>query len=231
MHFQVRCNFWAGVRAESPLLIGVMPFGMIYGVLAISSGMPSEMAQLMSSVVFAGSAQFMTVQLLHAGTPLLMVVLTAFVINLRHALYSASIAPYVRKLPTGWKCLLAYLLTDEAYAVTMNHYNQKEEIGDHDHWFFLGAGLTLWISWQASTALGIFLGAQVPESWQLDFALPLTFIALVAPSLKERAGLVAAVSSGVVSVLAIGLPFRIGIIIAAAVGVLAGSLVSRGKNS
>ena len=104
------------------------------------------------------------------------IVLTTFVVNLRHALYSASVAPYLKRLNSGWKMLLAYLLTDEAYAVAITHYAQGGN-GTRKHWYFFGAGLTLWTSWQASTAVGILLGAQVPASWSLDFTLPLTFIA------------------------------------------------------
>ncbi len=223
--------FFHGVRDELPLLVGVVPFGMIYGVLAVGSGLPRDMAQLMSSVVFAGSSQFMIVQLLAANTPLVMVVLTAFVINLRHMLYSASIAPYLRHLSRGWKWLLAYLLTDEAYAVSVTHFQRKGSREAYDHLYFLGAGLALWTSWQASTALGIFLGAQIPAKWQLDFALPLTFIALVTPSLKNRAGLVAAITSGLVAVLAFGLPYRLGIILASLAGILAGGWLSRRRQT
>jgi 4-azaleucine resistance transporter AzlC len=200
---------------------------MIYGVLALGAGLNAATAQAMSSVVFAGSAQFMTVQLLAGSTPLVVVVLTAFVINLRHALYSASVAPYLRGLPAGWKALLAYLLTDEAYAVAITRYQGKHQAGPTDHWYFLGAGLALWTAWQISTGVGIFLGAQVPDSWQLDFALPLTFIALVVPALRDRAALLAALAGGVVAVLAVGLPFKLGLIVAALVGILAGMLGER----
>src|SRR5512141_2279371 len=109
-------EFWLGVREELPILLGVVPFGMIYGILALSAGLSVADAQAMSSVVFAGSAQFMTANLVIAAAPGIVIILTGFVINLRHALYSASIAPYTKHLPIGWKAVLAYLLTDEAYA-------------------------------------------------------------------------------------------------------------------
>ncbi len=194
-------SFWAGVRAELPLLIGVFPFGMIYGALALSAGLSPTAAQLMSSIVFAGSAQFATAQLVHDAAPGLVIVVTIAVINLRHMLYSASMAPYVKNLSTRWKSLLAYLLTDEAYAATITHY-QAEGTTPTSQWFFLGAGAALWTTWQASSALGIFLGAAIPASWPLDFALPLTFIAMVIPALKDRPGVAAAVTGGVVSLLA-----------------------------
>ncbi len=223
-----RSEFIAGVKAELPILLGVLPFGLIYGVLASGAGLPASLAQAMSSIVFAGSAQFIAAQLIGAGTPALVLILTTLVVNLRHMLYSASVAPYVKHLRPQWKWLLAYLLTDEAYAVTILHYQETDDAPlAHQHWFFLGAGLALWSTWQASTAVGIFVGAQVPASWSLDFTLALTFIALVVPALKDRAGWVAALVGGTVAVLAAGLPFKLGLILAALIGILAGLAAER----
>jgi predicted branched-subunit amino acid permease len=156
-----RSEFFDGIKGELPILLGVAPFGMIYGVLARGAGMSAWDAQAMSSVVFAGSAQFMLVQLINLGTPALMMILTGLIINLRHALYSASISPYTKHLSPLWKAGLSYLLTDEAYAVVVMHYQKKTDI-KYKHWFFLGAGLVLCELLQLSTAAGIFLGAQVP---------------------------------------------------------------------
>lgn len=222
-------NFWAGVRAEIPLLIGVFPFGLIYGALALNAGLPASAAQMMSSIVFAGSAQFVTSQLVHELTPGFIIVLTIAVINLRHVLYSASLAPYVASLPMRWKALLSYLLTDEAYAPTILHY-EKEGLTPFSHWFWLGAGFSLWFIWQISTGLGIFLGAAIPESWSLDFALPLTFIAMVVPVLKSRPAVLAALSAGAVALAASTLPYKIGLILAALVGISVGTVLE-GKRS
>ncbi len=206
-----RQQFLNGVRDELPILVGVIPFGMIYGILALSAGLNPLDAQAMSSVIFAGSSQFMTVRLLQAGTPALVIVLTGFMINLRHALYSATLAPYTRNLSARWKALLSYLLTDEAFAVAVLHY-QREGTTPNGHWYFFGAGLALWTSWQVSTAVGIFLGAQVPASWGLDFTLPLTFIALVVPSLKDRAGIVTAVVASLAALAFFSLPYKLGLV-------------------
>ena len=216
-----RSEFFNGIKDILPILLGVLPFGLIYGVSARSAGLPVIAAQSMSFIVFAGSAQFVTVQLISAGIPVSIIILTACLLNLRHALYSASLAPYVKQLPRRWKALLAYVLTDEAYAVTIIHYRQSGEI-DYKHWYFLGAGLTLWTVWQISTAIGIVLGANVPASWSLDFALPLTFIALVIPSLRTRAEWIAAATAGVVAVLAAGLPLNLGLLVATFVGMAIG---------
>ncbi|MGE5549388.1 MAG: AzlC family ABC transporter permease [Bacteroidota bacterium] len=227
-----RHEFLAGVRDELPILLGVMPFGMIYGALALGAGLKALAAQAMSSVVFAGSAQFITVQLIRAGVPAAVIVLTVFVVNLRHALYSASVAPHLKPLNPLWKCLLAYLLTDEAYAVAITRYNREDARlapPPYAHWYFLGAGITLWSSWQLSTAVGIFLGAQIPAGWSLDFTLALTFIALVFPAVKDRAGLCSALSAGLVAVLAYGLPYKLGLVLAAFTGIAVGLLAERKK--
>jgi len=222
-------NFWAGVRAEIPLLIGVFPFGLIYGALALNAGLSKTASQFMSSIVFAGSSQFITAQLVHESVPGLVIVLTIAVVNLRHMLYSASLAPYLASLPTRWKALLSYLLTDEAYAPTIIHY-EKEGITPYAHWFLLGAGFSLWFIWQVSTAVGIFLGAAIPESWSLDFALPLTFIAMVVPVLKNQPAIAAALSAGVVALIAFSLPYKLGLILAALVGIAVGTLLEGRKS-
>lgn len=233
-------EFRSGIQAELPILIGVAPFGMIYGALALQAGIPPAAAQAISAVVFAGSAQIVLTQLVHTGTPAVVMILTVVVINLRHALYSASVAPYVQHLSTAWKLLLSYLLTDEAYVVTILHYEQTEPgaagkggesdltpATDQRHWFYLGAGLALWTCWQLSTAVGIFLGAAVPASWGLEFTLALTFIALVVPNLKSRATVAAALTAGLAAVLAYSLPYKLGLMVAALIGVLAGLAVDR----
>lgn len=219
-----RTEFCAGIRAALPLLIGVSPFGTIYGVLALGAGMSAGAAQAMSVIVFAGSAQFVITQLIGLGTPWGVIVLTAFVVNVRHVLYSVSIAPHLQSLPSFWKALLSYLLTDEVYAVAITRYNHHAG-GAHRHWFFLGAGLTLWCGWQVSTAVGLLLGGQVPARWSLDFTLPLIFIALVVPAMKDRADVAAALTAGGVAMLAAGLPLKLGLVAAALAGILGGLTV------
>jgi 4-azaleucine resistance transporter AzlC len=182
------------------------------------------MAQAMSAVVFAGSAQFVIAQLVGGGAPALVIILTAFIVNLRHALYSASMAPHLKRLSWPWKGLLSYLLTDECYAMAITRFNDATA-GPYPHWFFLGAGLALWSCWQVSTAAGIFLGAQLPATDWLEFALPLTFIALVVPALKDRAAVAAAVTAGVMSIVGGGLPLKLGLVAAALLGIGSGAVV------
>lgn len=214
-------QFLKGVKDTLPILIGVAPFGMIYGVMAVKAGLTAAAAQAMSVILFAGSSQFMVVQLISAGTPWLVIVTTAFIINLRHALYSASIAPHIRRLSPLWKGLLAYTLVDEAYAIGITHFEQNGS-KELQHWYLFAAGLALWTCWQASTALGIFLGAQIPAEWSLDFTLALTFIALVVPALKDRPLVLAALSAGITAAAAHQLPYKFGLILAALVGISVG---------
>ncbi len=222
-----KAEFWAGVQAELPIILGVVPFGMIYGVLALAAGLPPLLAQAMSSVVFAGSAQFIGVQLIGAASPIAVLWLTTFMVNVRHMLYSASLSPYIKHLSGFWKWLLAYLLTDEAYVVAVLHYADREKPAQNKHYYFLGAGLTLWVSWQVSTAVGIFLGTQIPDSWSLDFTLALTFVGMIVPSLKKRPFLFAAFSAGLVAVLAAGLPFKLDLLAAALTGITVGTITYR----
>ncbi len=224
---QPRDQFIAGLRAELPILLGVAPFGLIFGAIAVAAGLPATLAQAMSSVIFAGSAQFIAAELIAVATPAFVLLTTTFIVNLRHLLYSASLAPYVRGLPLRWKMVLAYLLTDEAYAVTIIHYTESDSPAATRHWFFLGAGLALWTTWQLSTAVGIFLGAAIPASWSLDFALALTFIGIVIPTLRDRPHAGAALGAGLVAVLAAGWPYKLGLMGAALTGILVGVVLER----
>lgn len=222
-----RREFLSGVRAELPILVGVVPFGLIFGALAVSAGLPPLLAQGMSSVIFAGSAQFIGAGLMADGAPALVLLATTLFVNLRHLLYSASLAPHVGHLPLRWRMLLAYLLTDEAYAVTILHYTESDSPPAARHWFFLGAGLTLWLGWQISTAAGVLLGAAVPPSWSLDFALPLTFIGMIVPTLRDRPHVGAALAGGVVAVLAAAWPYKLGLMAAALIGIAVGVALER----
>lgn len=227
MQSPARDEFWAGIRAELPIVFGVAPFGMIFGAVAVSAGLPASLAQAMSAVIFAGSAQFIAVELIAVQTPVIVLLTTTFIVNLRHLLYSASLAPHVRRLPLRWKMLLAYLLTDEAYAVVIIRYTEGKSPPPVRHWFYLGAGLTLWSVWQITTAIGILLGAQIPASWSLDFALALTFIGLVVPSLRDRPQAGAALAAGLTAVVAAALPYRLGLMAAAITGIVVGVSLER----
>lgn len=220
--------FWLGVRALLPMHLGVMPFGVIYGIVALQSGIPPLAAVLMSSIVFAGSAQFLLAQLVGVGAPALLMVGAAGVVNLRHALYSASVAPVLGHLPWRWKLLLAYLLTDEAYAAAIPHLLASPR-GAQAHWILFGAGFTLWAGWQVATVVGVVVGSRLPNNLSLDFALPLTFIAIVVPLLTDRRRIAVAVLSGMLAVLLAGLPYKLGLFCAALAALLLAAVPPRSE--
>ena len=260
-------EFLAGCRDDAPLLLGVAPFGMIYGIAALAAGVPAWLAQLASAVVFAGAAQLVIVQMLAAGAGFVPIALTSGLLNLRHVLYSASMAEYVRHLPRRWRLLLAYVLTDEAYAVAVLRYQRRETATtppggsrasresaseasadtlaaapgkaahaeaphaspseDLRHWYFLGAGFTLWAGWQLSTAAGLLFGATIPAEWELDFAVPLTFIALLTLLLRERAGQAAALVAALGALAFAALPYKLGLVAAIVLGLAAGAWTVR----
>jgi 4-azaleucine resistance transporter AzlC len=226
-----RSEFLAGIRAELPITLSVSPLGLIYGVLAVSAGMPPALAIASSSIVFAGSAQFIGAQLIGGGAPALVIWATTFIVNLRHLLYSAALGPYTVHLSRPWRWLLAYLLTDEAYVVTAVYYEQTDTPLALRHYFWLGSGLTLWSGWNLTTAVGVLFGTQMPASWSLDFTLALTFIGMVVPLCRYRPNLAAALVAGAVAVLANGLPYRLGLMLAALTGIAAGVLVEQWRGT
>ncbi|NMB58032.1 MAG: AzlC family ABC transporter permease [Chloroflexi bacterium] len=226
MNTTTRSQFFRGVRDLLPILLGVMPFGLIYGIAAVNAGIPPLQAFLMSSVVFSGSAQFAATQLIANGALASVVIFSIIVVNLRHVMYSATISPHFKGMTIGWKTFLSYLLTDEAFAMTVTRFNEEPEM-PHKNWYFLGAGMALWVTWQVSTAVGVFAGGQVPANWSLDFTIALTFLALSVPSIRDRSTAVAAVVGGVAAVLLRGMPFQLGLVTAAILGIAAGYGVDR----
>jgi len=221
-----RSEFLAGVRAESPLLLGVVPFGLIFGVLGLAVGLPAWAVMLSSSLIFGGSSQVVFAQLWGVATPPLVSVTTVGVVNLRHLLYSAAVAEYLRALPWRWKLLLAYLLTDEAFAAAIKRLRDGPATPQR-HYFLFGTGLTLWSGWQLSTLGGILLGAAIPASWSLDFSIALTFIALLVLSVHRRSDAWAAVAAAATVLPALVLPHKLGLLVAAGVGIVCGLAMSR----
>jgi 4-azaleucine resistance transporter AzlC len=221
-------EFINGTRGAIPLLLGTAPFGLIYGTLAVTAGLSNAAAMVMSLLVFAGSAQFIAVGLVAAGAPVVIIVFTTLVVNLRHMLYSATLLPYLRTLPQRWRIPLAFWLTDEAFAVSVVRYRQE----DHSplkHWYQLGASLAMYANWQFWCALGLLLGSRIPDatSWGLDFAMPVTFIGMTIPFVKNKPALICVISAGAVSLMTGFFPFKLGLIVAALAGVAAGLLTEK----
>jgi 4-azaleucine resistance transporter AzlC len=216
----------AGARDTFPMLVGAAPFGVIFGTLAIGSGLPVWLALGMSLLVFGGSSQFVAVSLISSGTALPVIWLTTLVVNLRHALYSASLLPYARELPARWRWALAFWLTDETFAVVENQLRHHADPKD-GAWYWLGSSLAMYFNWQVWTIVGVVLGQSVPvlATLGLDFAMVATFAAIVAMQLRARPVLFAAVVAGTVALLARDLPYKLGLLLAAVAGVATGVLV------
>ena len=213
-----------GVRAIVPVLIGVVPFGLVAGLTAVQTGQGWLGAVVFSLVVYAGAAQLAALDLLGDGTSVLVVVLTALVINSRFILYSASLAPSLAQVPRGRRLLGSYLLTDQAYAVSLVRF--RSPVDAPGRWrFYLGASTVMWVTWQLSTVLGALVGGAVPSQVPLSFAVPLAFLALLVPTVTDRPTAVAAVVSGVVVVAAYPLGTA-AFPLAAVCGIAAGSLLA-----
>lgn len=201
-------------------------FGVISGVAMVGAGLSPFLAAAMSLIVFAGTAQLAALQLVAAGTPLGVIVLAGLILNLRFVLYSLSVSPYLRRLPRGARWLAAYFLSDNGYAHTIARtVSRPDEPGHAD--YFMGACAAVWVTWQAATLAGIVLGAGIPASWSLEFVVVLTFTALAVASVRDLAGGAAALAAGATALAATGLPFRLGLIAAAAAGVAAGMTAER----
>ncbi|WP_299265564.1 AzlC family ABC transporter permease [Halorientalis sp.] len=220
-----REDFARGVREVAPLLLGVAPFGLVAGIAAANAGLDLTQAVGMSVIVFAGASQLAALDLIGRDAPLSVVVLTAVVINLRMLMYSASIAPHFRTFATRLKAGLAYLLTDQAYALSIASYRGERSVDRAA--YYIGVALTLWVVWQVTTAAGVVLGTGVPDAWGLEFAVPLVFLALLVPAMEDGPTTVAGLAGGTIAVAGAGLPLNLGLLVGASVGIVAGLVAER----
>lgn len=229
--FTRRGEFIAGFKDTIPLVLGAIPFGIIFGASAINAGLSPAAAMGMSLFVFAGSAQFLGANLVNQGAALGVVVLTTFVVNLRHALYSASLAPYVKRLSHLWLLPLGFWLTDETYAIVIHHYRRDDE-SPYKHWYYFGSALFMYINWNLCTAIGVIAGQQVSElgTLGLDFAMVVTFIGIIVPLIINRPMLLCALVSGAAGVLTYDMPNKLGLMVAAVLGIAAGVIAETTQN-
>jgi len=217
-------TFAEGFGKMAPILPSLVPFGMIAGVSAAEAGLDVAAGLLQSVIVFAGAAQIAMTQLIGQDALPLVIVATGLVINLRFIMYSASMAPHIHDLPAPQRWLFAYFLTDQCYAIAITRFTALRERPSAAARlrFFLGAAIPMASVWHVSAAAGYFLGSGVPDSWQLKFGIPLSFMALMVPAVQDRPSIAAAVVGGGVAVLAGGLPYNLGLMLAAVLGIAAG---------
>ena len=207
-----RAELAAGARAVAPMLVGVIPFGLVAGATPATTGLGGGVSIGLSTIVFAGASQLAAADALADGGSALVAVIAACTINLRLLLYSASLAPHLAAVPLRRRLLMGYLLTDQAYAVSITRWTSEARRAaeggpaapglEHKVPYYLGAALLLWANWQVCTVVGVVIGSAVPDSLPLDFAVPLVFLVLLVPAITTRPALVAALAGGLVALFA-----------------------------
>lgn len=223
-----RREFLEGIRDTLPLMLGVVPFGLAYGIVGLHVGLTPIETLAMSLLVFAGAAQFVSLPMFAEGTGLLMISFTALLINLRHLLMGASLAPYMSKLSLPFKALLTFGMADETYAITIS----RVQTHGYSAAYQLGSNTAGYVTWASSTLAGILLGSRIsnPLAWGIDFAMPATFLALLVPRLIDRVSLIVCLVAAIVSVAAaIYIPGKWYIIVACVVAIGCGGLLERGN--
>jgi branched chain amino acid efflux pump len=221
-------DFRAGFIEMLPACVGLIPFGLVCGVGALAAGANWLGALGMSTIIFSGAAQILAAQLVAADAPLAVIILTCLVLGLRFLMYSAAMAPYLKSLSTRWQNTLAFLLTDQAFAASIRRFH-ADDAPHAAAAHFLGAGVALWSFWQVTTMIGFLAGNLIPSSWSLEFAVPLCFIALVAPLLRNAPTIVAAVTAGIAVLALAGLPMRLNLIAAGVLGIAAGTITDMAR--
>lgn len=225
---ETRQALWRGVRDSMPFTIVVVPFGMLFGVVGTEAGL--NLAQVMgfSFLVIAGASQFAALQLMTENAPVLVVVASALAVNLRMAMYSASLAPHLGPAPVWQRALIAYMNVDQTYALAVQRYEAEPSMPIPARVaFFFGTCLPIVPLWYAATLLGALAGSAIPPEWGLDFAVPITFLALVAPALRTVAHVFAALTSVAVALLFAGLPWNLGLLAAGLSGMIVGAEIER----
>jgi predicted branched-subunit amino acid permease len=215
-------DFRDGFLEMLPAAVGLVPFGIVCGVGAAAAGASWLTSLGMSAIIFSGAAQIVAAQMIAADAPFLVIVLTTSVLGLRLLMYSAAIAPYMKPLPERWQRALAFMLSDQVFAAAIRRFHIDDDrvaAGRH----FLGSGFALWLAWQVSCMLGYFAGNLIPAAWSLEFAVPLCFIALVAPLYRDSPTILAAATAGIAVLALAHLPMRLNLMAAGVLGILIGT--------
>ena len=222
--------FKSGSLDIAPHLLSVVPFGIIFGAIGVELGFDPYLVYATSLIIFGGASQIVFVQLLSGGASALIAVTSVGVINSRHMLYGAVLSEYLNKLSLIKKLILSYFITDQGFAVS-NIYLKKNKEKHYNYYHLIGSGITLWLSWQISTIVGILLGSIVPDELGLKFAIPLTFIAIIVQDLRKIDHVLVMIVSGISALLFYEIPFRSYIIVAPLVALLFAAIFTKFKLS
>lgn len=216
--------YWTGFRDGAPFIFVAVPFGTLFGVFATEAGLNIVQTMAFTSTVFAGAAQFAALQLLQDGTPTAIILVSALAVNLRMAMYSASLTPYLGSAPLWQRACAAYLTVDQSYACSIIQFEKDPDMTVAQRMaYFVGSVTPITPLWILATFLGAVLGTRIPESWALDFALPITFLAMIGPMMRTPAHVVAALVAILVSLLCVAVPYNLGLLIAGCAGMMAGA--------
>ena len=211
--------FLRGIVDVSPLMIPVVPFGLIFGILAIDIGFSPLATMGMSLIIFGGASQIVLLQLFSGGASSLVIISSVGAVNSRHLLYGAVVSEHVSDLKLIWKIIISYFLIDQAFARSNDYFKENNDKNKYFH--LIGGGVTCWVIWQTTTFLGIILGAAIPEKLGLSFAVPLTFLALLINDFRKLINVFVIVTSGLVATLGYNIiPYKAYVIVAALIGLL-----------
>ena len=217
-----------GIIDVSPLMIPVVPFGIIYGVIGMELGLGAYMTFGMSIIIFGGASQIIFLQLFSAGASSLIILSSVGAVNSRHLLYGAVLSEHMSDFKMTWKIIISYFLVDQAFAVTNSYLKKSTDKDKAFHSF--GAGATCWVIWQTTTIIGIFLGSIIPEKLGLSFAVPLTFLALIVDDLRKLINVIVIIISGLIATLGYEIiPFKAYVIVAAISGLIIATILTKFK--
>lgn len=221
-----RSTYWQGFRQGLPFVLMVIPFAMLFGVVAAEAGLDAFEAFAFSLAVFAGASQFTAVQMMQDQAPTIIVLISALAVNLRMAMYSASLTPYLGAAPFWQRALAGYLIIDQSYACAIIAYEKNTHWSPRERFAYLAGVVTpIGPLWCVMTIVGALIGSAIPPEYALDFALPITFVAMVAPLLRSLPHLAAAVVAVTASLIFAGLPYNLGLLVSAACGMMTGAQV------
>lgn len=220
-----------GAFQALPFLLVLVPFALLFGVVATASGLKVAQTMGFSVLVLAGASQFSALQLLNDHAPVLIVLASSLAINMRMAMYSASLTPWLGRAPAWQRAVIAYVLIDQTYGLAIQRFERQPQLSVAQRVAYVfGASPVLCLPWVASTYIGATAGSLIPAHWPLDFAVPITFLAMIAPMLRTLAHLAAAGVSVVAALAMAGLPSGTGVLLAGPLGMAAGAMVETWQN-
>ena len=218
--------FLKGIMDVSPLMIPVVPFGLIFGVLAIDIGFSPLETMGMSLIVFGGASQIVLLQLFSGGASSLVIISSVGAVNSRHLLYGAVVSEHLSDLKLIWKIIISYFLIDQAFAISNEYLKKNKQSNKYFH--LVGGGATCWVIWQSTTFLGIVLGEAIPDKLGLSFAVPLTFLALLVNDFRKLINVVVIIISGLVATIGFNyIPFKAYVIVSALIGLFTAMILTK----